>query len=116
MSDKEFQSYIDKAVEKGRTLGRQSTLNKIVIGVDVSVVSVAIITFFTSFYGVKGGVKQVTNEFIEFKTDTKEDIKEMKKNISENSNVNFRQEAKISYLEGKSERSGKDDKEKKDDN
>lgn len=121
MSENDIQTLIDRSVKAGKESQKKDSLTKIIIGVSISVLSVAIITFFTSFYGVANGVKNVTSEYIEFKKDTEEDIESLEKSIDEvekdvanNSDVNFQQEGAIQYLKGKSERGIAVNKEKHD--
>lgn len=104
MSDKEIQSIIDRSIAAGKTAQKKSTLNKITVGVAISVISISVITFFSSFYGVRKAVDKIGGEFVNFKNDTEKEIVEMKKDINTNWNTNFTQAGQIKYLEGKSDR------------
>lgn len=119
MSEKEIQSIIDKTIEASKKQQGSILIRKIFIGVTITVLSTAIITFFSSFFGVKRGVKNVTTEFVEFKDDTEKELIEIDKEFTEvneelgkQSDRDFNHEGRISKLEGLSERGGKRKEEK----
>ena len=134
MSEKEIQSLIDRSVQAGKEEQRKSMMKKITVGVAISILSVSIITFFSSFYGVTKAVDEIDSQIITFKDNTEKELKtinkkveeiedkcdemtefkqttqtkisEMEKDINFNHNTNFTQEGKIHTLEGKMTRSG----------
>ena len=108
MSELELTQIINKAVEAGKTSQRKSMLSKIFIGIIITVFSTSVITFFTSFYGVKKAVvvttinfNELSKEFKEFKYEVNSKIDDLEIDINSNSLINTEQTGQIKYIEGK---------------